>query len=210
MFRASMENTPKLYLSLVLILPCLKFIDSFNLDVENPSVYSGPTGSYFGFSVDFFKPDQTQLNILIGAPKANTSVSTVVERGAVYTCPWKTSSDCQQIPFDNTDDRRSATGIQMEFKSNQWFGASVRSAGENILACAPLYQWSTFGLTEREPVGTCFLKKGGRIVEYSPCRTSSNSPEGQGFCQAGFSIDFLKNDRVVIGGPGSFYWQGIN
>ncbi|XP_064183360.1 integrin alpha-V [Anguilla rostrata] len=203
-----MGNPVKLYLYLALILPCLKFTDSFNLDIDNPSVYSGPQGSYFGFSVDFFKPDQTQLNVLIGAPKANTSVSTVLERGAVYTCPWKTSSDCRQIPFDNTDDRKSPGGDQMEFKSNQWFGASVRSAGENILACAPLYQWSTYGLTEREPVGTCYLKKGGNIVEYSPCRTSSNTPEGQGFCQAGFSVDLLKNNRVVIGGPGSFYWQG--
>ncbi|KAJ8282403.1 hypothetical protein COCON_G00049220 [Conger conger] len=203
-----MENPPKLYLYLTLIL-CLKFTDSFNLDIDNPSVYSGPQGSYFGFSVDFFKPDQTQLNILIGAPKANTSISAVVERGAVYNCPWKeTLSGCQQIPFDDTDDRRNPNGVQMEFKSNQWFGASVRSSGENILACAPLYQWSTFGLTEREPVGTCYLKKGNRIVEYSPCRTSLNSPEGQGFCQAGFSVDLLKNDRVVIGGPGSFYWQG--
>ncbi|XP_030641886.1 integrin alpha-V isoform X2 [Chanos chanos] len=96
----------------------------------------------------------------------------------------------------------------MEFKSSQWFGATVRSRGEHILACAPLYQWSTYGLSEREPVGTCFLKKGGTVVEYSPCRSNSVSPEGQGFCQAGFSADFVKDDRVVVGGPGSFYWQG--
>uniref|UniRef100_A0A0F8BNM1 Integrin alpha-V n=2 Tax=Larimichthys crocea TaxID=215358 RepID=A0A0F8BNM1_LARCR len=97
----------------------------------------------------------------------------------------------------------------MEFKSKQWFGASVRSDGEHILACAPLYQWSTFGVSEREPVGTCYLKKADTVVEYSPCRSSANSPEGQGFCQAGFSVDFLKkNNRVVVGGPGSFYWQG--
>ncbi|XP_076603757.1 integrin alpha-V isoform X2 [Chaetodon auriga] len=97
----------------------------------------------------------------------------------------------------------------MEFKSKQWFGASVRSDGEHILACAPLYQWSTFGVSEREPVGTCYLKKGGTVVEYSPCRSNANSPEGQGFCQAGFSVDFLKkNNKVVVGGPGSFYWQG--
>lgn len=39
-------------------------------------------------------------------------------------------------------------------------------------ACAPLYQWSTYGFSEREPVGTCYLKKGNNIVEYSPCRSS--------------------------------------
>ncbi|XP_054642712.1 integrin alpha-V [Dunckerocampus dactyliophorus] len=185
---------------------------SFNLDAERPSVYSGPSGSYFGFSVDFFKsPNGQQSDVLIGAPRANTSsVGDVVERGAVYSCPWRSpSSACQQLHFDSSGDRKNADGAQMEFKSKQWFGASVRSDGERILACAPLYQWSTFGVSEREPVGTCYLMKGAKVVEYSPCRSSANSPEGQGFCQAGFSADFLKkNNRVVVGGPGSFYWQG--
>uniref|UniRef100_A0AAQ4RY50 Integrin, alpha V n=1 Tax=Gasterosteus aculeatus aculeatus TaxID=481459 RepID=A0AAQ4RY50_GASAC len=174
---------------------------TFNLDARTPSVFSGPTGSYFGFSVDFFSP----ADVLVGAPRANTTPSSSVEeRGAVYSCPWKTST-CQQLQFDITGTRK---GAQMEFKSKQWFGASVRSDGEHILACAPLYQWSTFGVSEREPVGTCYLKKESTVVEYSPCRSKANSPEGQGFCQAGFSVDFLKNNRVVVGGPGSFYWQG--
>uniref|UniRef100_A0A8C1S944 Integrin, alpha V n=1 Tax=Cyprinus carpio TaxID=7962 RepID=A0A8C1S944_CYPCA len=166
---------------------------SFNLDSNKPTVFAGPPGSYFGFSVDFFNPDNKQLNILVGAPRANTSdqtPSTVTERGAVFSCPWHKSGSCTQIEFDN--DRKNANGQQMEFKSNQWFGATVRSTGDHILACAPLYQWSTYGLSEREPVGTCFLKKGNSIVEYSPCRSNSNSPEGQGFCQAGFSADFVK------------------
>ncbi|XP_070297308.1 integrin alpha-V-like [Salvelinus sp. IW2-2015] len=89
-----------------------------------------------------------------------------------------------------------------------WKPARYGPEGEHILACAPLYQWSTYSFSEREPVGTCFLKKGRDVVEYSPCRSNANSPEGQGFCQAGFSIDFVKNNRVVVGGPGSFYWQG--
>uniref|UniRef100_A0AAZ3Q612 Integrin alpha-2 domain-containing protein n=1 Tax=Oncorhynchus tshawytscha TaxID=74940 RepID=A0AAZ3Q612_ONCTS len=182
-----MERLRKLCISLALILPCLQWTTCFNLDIDKPYVFSGPEGSYFGFSVDFFQPDAKQSNILIGAPKANTSsASTVVERGAVYTCPWQKSSDCTQVQFDNTDDRKNNEGLQMEFKSNQWFGATVRSHGEHILACAPLYQWSTYSVSEREPVGTCFLKKGQEVVEYSPCRSS----------------------KVVVGGPGSFYWQG--
>uniref|UniRef100_A0A669EQH5 Integrin, alpha V n=1 Tax=Oreochromis niloticus TaxID=8128 RepID=A0A669EQH5_ORENI len=197
--------------SAVLVLVCLHFhrSGSFNLDVNNSIVYSGPEGSYFGFSVDFFKAlNNLKSDVLIGAPRANMSSDSIVERGVVYSCPWSGSSACQQLLFDNKDDRMN-NGAKMEFKSKQWFGASVRSDGEHILACAPLYQWSTFGVSEREPVGTCYLKKGNQVVEYSPCRTDKNSPEGQGFCQAGFSVDFLKNDnRVVVGGPGSFYWQG--
>ncbi|XP_062408702.1 integrin alpha-V-like [Sardina pilchardus] len=191
---------------LVLLFRCSQ-LNAFNLDMANPSDYSGPADSYFGYSVDFFTPDN-QLNLLVGAPKSNSSSGTVVERGAVYSCSWQDKTQCQQIEFDNTGDRRTATGN--EFKSHQWFGATVRSDGEHILACAPLYQWSTPKFSDREPVGTCYLKKGGKIVEYSPCRTNSLSPVGQGFCQAGFSADFVKNakSRVVIGGPGSFYWQG--
>lgn len=33
---------------------------SFNLDVEQPSVFSGPERSYFGFSVAFFNPVDNQ------------------------------------------------------------------------------------------------------------------------------------------------------
>uniref|UniRef100_A0A671SPB7 Integrin alpha-V-like n=1 Tax=Sinocyclocheilus anshuiensis TaxID=1608454 RepID=A0A671SPB7_9TELE len=169
---------------------------SFNLDISKPTVFAGPPGSYFGFSVDFFNPDNKQLNILVGAPRANTSdqtPSTVTERGAVFNCPWHKSGSCTQIEFDSSDDRKNSNGQQMEFKSNQWFGATVRSSGDHILACAPLYQWSTYGLSEREPVGTCYLKKGNNIVEYSPCRSS---------------MYMITKNRVVIGGPGSFYWQG--
>ncbi|KAJ0070585.1 hypothetical protein NL108_016451 [Boleophthalmus pectinirostris] len=193
----------------LLYLHCFLHCSSFNLDVDQPFVFSGPQGSYFGFSVDFFNPSNSKSDVLIGAPRANTSGSgSIVERGAVYSCPWRSVSSCQQLQFDTTDDRKHTNGAQMEFKSKQWFGASVRSFGEHILACAPLYQWSTFGVSEREPVGTCYLKKGPSIVEYSPCRSQANTPEGQGFCQAGFSADFVKNNKVVVGGPGSYYWQG--
>lgn len=43
---------------LCIIVPLLTFsqpvCDAFNLDVENPAVYSGPEGSYFGYAVDFY------------------------------------------------------------------------------------------------------------------------------------------------------------
>uniref|UniRef100_A0A7N6BHL4 Integrin, alpha V n=1 Tax=Anabas testudineus TaxID=64144 RepID=A0A7N6BHL4_ANATE len=164
-----MAATPTALRLLALLSALLPRCESFNLDVDKPSVFSGPDGSYFGFSVDFFKTlDNQRSDVLIGAPRANSSSpSSVVERGAVYSCPWTSSSSCQQLQFDNTGRR-----AQMEFKSKQWFGASVRSNGEHILACAPLYQWSTFGVSEREPVGTCYLKKGTTVVEYSPCRSS--------------------------------------
>lgn len=34
--------------------------EAFNLDVENQAVYSGPTGSYFGYAVDFYLADSSR------------------------------------------------------------------------------------------------------------------------------------------------------
>uniref|UniRef100_A0A8D2N9A0 Integrin alpha-V n=1 Tax=Zonotrichia albicollis TaxID=44394 RepID=A0A8D2N9A0_ZONAL len=170
---------------------------AFNLDVERPAVYSGPAGSYFGFAVDFFAPDPTYL--LVGAPKANTSQHNIVEGGQVLKCSWNSNRNCQPIVFDATGNRDFAPGDPLEFKSHQWFGASVRSQNDKILACAPLYHWRTETKQEREPVGTCYLLAGSKFVEYAPCRSTTIDADGQGFCQGGFSIDFTKLFSLSLG-----------
>uniref|UniRef100_A0A803Y570 Integrin subunit alpha V n=1 Tax=Meleagris gallopavo TaxID=9103 RepID=A0A803Y570_MELGA len=131
-----------------------------------------------------------------------------VEGGQVLRCNWNSNRNCQPIIFDSTGNRDFAPDDPLEFKSHQWFGASVRSKNDKILACAPLYHWRTETKQEREPVGTCYLLAGSKSVEYAPCRSTIIDADGQGFCQGGFSIDFTKGDRVLLGGPGSFYWQG--
>uniref|UniRef100_A0A8C5M591 Integrin subunit alpha 5 n=1 Tax=Leptobrachium leishanense TaxID=445787 RepID=A0A8C5M591_9ANUR len=158
------------------------------------------------------------VSILIGAPKANTSQPDVVEGGAVYYCPWKNDDrNCTAIEFDTAGNRQkrvltgTETSQQMEFKSNQWFGATVRAHDKSILACAPLYSWLTEKeLQHRDPVGTCYLSidNFARFLEYSPCRTDLSEESGQGFCQGGFSAEFTKSGRVLLGGPGSYFWQG--
>ncbi|MBZ3891099.1 Integrin alpha-V [Sciurus carolinensis] len=184
---------------------------AFNLDVDSPAEYSGPEGSYFGFAVDFFVPSASnRMFLLVGAPKANTTQPGIVEGGQVLKCDWSSSRRCQPIEFDATGNRDYAKDDPLEFKSHQWFGASVRSKQDKILACAPLYHWRTELKQEREPVGTCFLQDGTKTVEYAPCRSKNIDADGQGFCQGGFSIDFTKADRVLLGGPGSFYWQGYS
>ncbi|XP_028927467.1 integrin alpha-V [Ornithorhynchus anatinus] len=190
------------------VLVLLPLAAAFNLDVSRPAEYSGPRGSYFGFAVDFFAPDSSSMSLLVGAPKANTSQPGIVEGGQVLKCHWPSGHTCQPVTFDSTGNRDYAKNDPLEFKSHQWFGASVRSKKDKILACAPLYHWRTEQKQEREPVGTCFLQDGTKTVEYAPCRSRSIDADGQGFCQGGFSIDFTKADRVLLGGPGSFYWQG--
>uniref|UniRef100_A0A8B9CVJ0 Integrin alpha-V n=1 Tax=Anser brachyrhynchus TaxID=132585 RepID=A0A8B9CVJ0_9AVES len=185
----------------LLLLGCALAAGSaaFNLDAERPAVYSGAQGSYFGFAVDFFAPDPSSIFLLVGAPKANTTQHNVVEGGQVLRCNWNSNRNCQPIIFDSTGNRDFAPDDPLEFKSHQWFGASVRSKNDKILACAPLYHWRTETKQEREPVGTCYLLAGSKSVEYAPCR-SSKFPV--------FFFVFPKGDRVLLGGPGSFYWQG--
>uniref|UniRef100_A0A8D0GY43 Integrin subunit alpha V n=1 Tax=Sphenodon punctatus TaxID=8508 RepID=A0A8D0GY43_SPHPU len=171
---------------------------AFNLDAESPAVYSGSEGSYFGFAVDFFAPDPSSISLLVGAPKANTTQPGIVEGGHVLKCEWNSNRNCQPIIFDTTGNRYFAPDDPLEFKSHQWFGASVRSKNNKILACAPLYHWRTEMKPEREPVGTCYLHDGSRTVEYAPCRSTIIDADGQGFCQGGFSIDFTKVQCQLI------------
>uniref|UniRef100_A0A8C4F7L8 Integrin, alpha 5 (fibronectin receptor, alpha polypeptide) n=1 Tax=Dicentrarchus labrax TaxID=13489 RepID=A0A8C4F7L8_DICLA len=187
--------------------------EAFNLDVENPAVYSGPKGSYFGYAVDFYLADSS--SVVIGAPKANTRQVNVKEGGSVFYCPWGLSqSDCHTIEFDNEGDRTvllNNTEHQVDFKSHQWFGATVRSHGDTILACAPLYSWRTEKDTPlSDATGTCYLSAHNftKFVEYAPCRTEISDAVGQGYCQGGFSADFTTDGKVVLGGPGSYFWQG--
>ncbi|XP_066469779.1 integrin alpha-5 isoform X2 [Tiliqua scincoides] len=199
-------------LLLLCSLPCAP---GFNLDAQAPSLLAGPPGSHFGFSVDFYLPEAQSVSVLIGAPKAKTNQPGVTNGGVVYYCPWHLGRIvCTPIEFDSKGSRVeefNGTQEQLEFKSLQWFGATVRSHGSSILACAPLYSWRTNKDTpQREAVGSCYLSINNftKFVEYAPCRSDLNAPSGQGYCQGGFSAEFTKSGRILLGGPGSYYWQG--
>uniref|UniRef100_A0A8C2HG19 Integrin alpha-5-like n=1 Tax=Cyprinus carpio TaxID=7962 RepID=A0A8C2HG19_CYPCA len=212
-------------LSLLILLPLSV---AFNLDVENPAVYTGPNGSYFGYSVDFYMTDSS-VSIIVGAPKANTSQPNIREGGSVFYCPWSLSqSQCSSIEFDTQGkshqpvdvgghrrlNSKSFSGYlnmnvneavhQGEFKSHQWFGATVRVHEDSVLACAPLYSWRAMeDKPHADTTGSCYMSVNNftKFVEYAPCRT------GQGYCQGGFSADFTQEGKVVLGGPGSYFWQ---
>uniref|UniRef100_A0A665W2Y4 Integrin, alpha 5 (fibronectin receptor, alpha polypeptide) n=1 Tax=Echeneis naucrates TaxID=173247 RepID=A0A665W2Y4_ECHNA len=164
--------------------------EGFNLDLESPTVYSGPTGSYFGYAVDFYLADS----------------SACFYHGAITHCHFLV---LLSLPGDRSFSLNN-TEHQVDFKSHQWFGATVRSHGDTILACAPLYSWRTEKETPHsDATGTCYLSVHNftKFVEYAPCRTG-NEAIGQGYCQGGFSADFTTDGKVVLGGPGSYFWQG--
>ncbi|XP_036615749.1 integrin alpha-5 [Trichosurus vulpecula] len=207
---------PPLLLLLLLLLQ--SGVGGFNLDGEAPAVLTGPAGSFFGFSVEFYRPAAEGVSVLVGAPKANTSQPGVLQGGAVYLCPWgPNSAQCTPIEFDSKGSRPLESSLSspegeepVEYKSLQWFGATVRAHGSSILACAPLYSWRTEKEPLSDPVGTCYLSTDNftQFLEYSPCRSDFSSATGQGYCQGGFSAEFTKTGRVLLGGPGSYYWQG--
>ncbi|XP_043956299.1 integrin alpha-IIb isoform X3 [Gambusia affinis] len=162
--------------------------------------------------------------VVIGAPKANTSQPGVTEGGGVFLCTWSPDGACDIIDFDPTgDEERSLSGLRFHsFKSGQWFGASVRSVGStHLLACAPLFHWNVNqkeAESGKTPVGNCLLldQMTRSATPFSPCRGAlmeddykqRSNRNDQRYCEVGFSADITKDGRLVLGAPGSFYFQG--
>ncbi|XP_077978890.1 integrin alpha-8-like [Glandiceps talaboti] len=158
---------------------------------------------------------------------AETGVPGVKKGGAVYRCPtWSTPNTtglCQQIPFDTSGPLLLENGNAIERKSDQWFGATVKSSGKNgvIIACAPRYVYFTISTTNpsRFPLGICYTSRGdfSNFNKWSPCTGGTfdgimHHPylrwNGLGNCQAGMSTDVIKGIALVVGAPGSYSWQG--
>ncbi|CAK1545070.1 unnamed protein product [Leptosia nina] len=199
----------------------------FNVDIPSRVVYTGNYQSMFGFSVQSHVDGDRKM-ILVGAPEDEPYRVTGVKRpGAVYRCePTSrgfTAEDltnplqmCDLMEFDkNRNNNVDTAHRQIDQKSNQWFGATLTSTGRNgpIVACAPRYvSFVNAKLNQRDPVGSCFVAKTPDAIdvnEFSPCRNSSHGQRKTGVCQAGFSAAVSKDgQRLFMGAPGSFYWQG--
>ncbi|RUS91582.1 hypothetical protein EGW08_000697 [Elysia chlorotica] len=194
---------------------------AFNVDLKSAVVHQGPENSLFGYAVAQHI-DQSTNWILIGAPRHETSQPNVERGGAVFRCKTDIPNTCQEVPFDNTGNNYvnvRGRDIYIEEKSNQWFGATVQSSGENgvIVACAPRYVYFSDFYDKREPVGMCFLAKTSttEYERFSPCKREvdrskiTDQYHRQGSCQAGTSAVFSADGtRLLIGAPGSWYWQG--
>ncbi|KAM9346618.1 integrin alpha-IIb [Symphorus nematophorus] len=208
-----------------LLCVCVSVCVCLNL-LDEAVTFSGPTGSQFGFSVDFhtFK---NQSFVVIGAPKADNNQSGVREGGAVFRCPWSPGGGgaCDIIDFDVDGDEefRSSALLFLTFKSHQRFGSTVMSLRDerHLLACAPLFHWnvqSRGAESGRTPVGNCFLldQMTGSSAPFSPCRGSMieddykrmDNRNDQRYCEIGFSVDVTKDGRLLFGAPGSFFFQG--
>ncbi|KAJ7313474.1 hypothetical protein JRQ81_004877 [Phrynocephalus forsythii] len=159
------------------------------------------------------------MNVVVGAPRANTSQPEVMEGGAVYLCPWTPiGSNCTPIVFDAKGDQnhtqQDSPVTMKNFKSKQWFGASVSTWDDNILACAPRQHWNAISDNEEAtetPVGSCFLASNGlqHFTEYSPCRNvkmqslyeSFSYRDDNRYCEVGFSTAISKVTSPVSNHP---------
>ncbi|XP_055845069.1 integrin alpha-PS2 isoform X2 [Episyrphus balteatus] len=195
----------------------------FNLDLPTFIKHNGNPGSMFGFSVALYKSGGNGAPyaskwVIVGAPKDNNSLyqPSIIQPGAVWRCDIEGDDRCRVVAFDSQSNQVNDRYEQIDNKSNQWLGATIAaSSDENgiIVACAPRYVFHTMNPSIRpsiEPVGTCFTSRNfSTFTEYSPCRTNYFGYHRQGYCQAGLSAGVSKKgDRLFIGAPGSWYWQG--
>ncbi|XP_039702645.1 integrin alpha-IIb isoform X2 [Pteropus medius] len=195
---------------------------ALNLDPVRLSSYTGPNGSYFGFSLDFYKDSHSSMAIVVGAPR--TLGRSQEETGGVFLCPWRAEGgQCTSLPFDLNDETREVGSQTFQtFKAQQGLGASVVSWRDNIVACAPWQHWNALennAEAEKTSVGGCFvaqLQDGGR-AEYSPCRANTMSRvyaenkfwEDKRYCEAGFSSVITQNGELVLGAPGGYFFLGL-
>nr|AVP12651.1 integrin alpha 2 [Littorina littorea] len=200
----------------VLVMMMCGSVQCYNVDTVTAVVHKGEPGSMFGFSVAQHI-DQSTNWVLVGAPRAQTSQPGVEKGGAVYRCRTDRVNSCQEIPFDilgNNIRYNKTAYVDVEDKSNQWFGATVQSSGENgvIVACAPRYVYFSATMDKREPVGTCYVNVASttQYIEFSPCKTGNSwGYHRQGSCQAGYSVAISQGGKkLLIGAVGSWYWQG--
>ncbi|KFD55588.1 hypothetical protein M514_03640 [Trichuris suis] len=190
---------------------------AFNVDLRTRIIHRGERRSMFGYDVDMFKHYRTgQVGLLVGAPRAQTGQPGVRNGGAVYRCEPE-DQRCTKIFFDTAGHGRALNGsvlLQIDSKSDQWFGATVVSSknGDSVLACAPRYTYFYSTFERKEPVGTCYLAQNSfnSFREFSPCRMETRwGYHRLGFCMAGFSAAISdENDKLFIGAPGAWYWQG--
>uniref|UniRef100_A0A8C2MYI9 Integrin alpha-IIb n=1 Tax=Cricetulus griseus TaxID=10029 RepID=A0A8C2MYI9_CRIGR len=188
---------------------------ALNLDPVKFTVYAGPNGSHFGFSVDFHKDNHGSVSIVVGAPRALSPSQE--ETGGVFLCPWKaTGGNCTPLTFDLRDETRQA-GFQtfQTFKTGQGLGASVVTWNDVIVACAPWQHWNVLEKNreaEKTPVGGCFvaqLQSGGR-AEFSPCRANSTSSAYSSLSGRPSALGLpFQDGELVLGAPGGYFYLGL-
>lgn len=183
----------------------------YNLDTHSPERFGGPVGSMFGYSVLLHRNQQGAW-LIAGAPTDDSKYYPDSKKpGAIYKCNIS-NKKCDQL----------RAGVEWCGKTcqaesdNQWLGVSLsrRSSNGDILACG--HRWKNVFFSRKDnqnklPHGVCFKFRSSFSLTrpYIPCYRDHQRKFGEdyGSCQAGIS-NFLTEDLVIMGAPGSSYWTG--
>ncbi|MEQ2195655.1 Integrin alpha-9 [Xenoophorus captivus] len=161
------------YVFLFISLAC-----SYNIDLENPLVFQGPSSSFFGYSVLEHFHDNTRW-IIVGAPKANSSYSSSVRSpGAVYKCRVHSNPErrCTEMDLGRGNKPRESCGKTCQGdRDDEWMGVSLarqdRASGK-ILACAHRWKNVYYDSEHILPHGYCSIippTLQGRTIPLIPC-----------------------------------------
>ncbi|CAB3403036.1 unnamed protein product [Caenorhabditis bovis] len=211
---------------LALVALCLAAIigaiHGFNVDTKNVVVHH-MANSYFGYSLDFYNEQKGMPILVVGAPEGestNPNLAGIRRPGAVYACSVNRAT-CREVHVDkqkgNLRKLNGSSLIPIEDKANQFFGATVKSNDrhDKLLMCAPKYKYFYSKFEVIEPVGTCFYAEHGfdKTEEFSSCKQepARHGRHRLGYGQCGFSAAIPGKtglDRVFVGAPGVWYWQG--
>ncbi len=212
---------------MLFLLLCAGLLHAFNLDPDK-SVLHRPSfarNSHFGRTVAGYKVASAGPWLIVGAPLAtkdrfHAGQWTQSSEGAVYRCRIDRPNSCYLLPFDTKDDWAEARdhygAYRSENRTGQLLGATLKVAGDVVMACAPNYRHVARVLRQdefrEEPTGLCLVLRDQfrKFEEHSPCRNALWGHHRQGYCQAGFSAAIAANDSsLFVGGPGAWYWQGM-
>ncbi|XP_076290000.1 integrin alpha-5 isoform X2 [Lasioglossum baleicum] len=200
----------------------LIMVRPYNLDVDNAKIFDVPKnvyhkrGSYFGFSVAFYKNGEHSI-LLVGAPRANRSAtSSVTEPGCVYQCPI--SSTCTEWNINNQ---------HKMIQNNTWIGATIaveNKTDPRIMVCAPRWKFIAKYQSYIYITGTCYWNTVNTIapfetkLEHQILQTTNLVYYSNGYGlfdygmgQTGFSLHIPSNisERMaMLGSPGIRHWTG--
>ncbi|XP_035982389.1 integrin alpha-9 [Fundulus heteroclitus] len=201
------------YVFLFISLSCC-----YNIDLEHPLVFKGPSSSFFGYSVLEHFHDNTRW-IIVGAPKANSSYSSSVRSpGAVFQCRVHSNPDrrCTEVDLVEGNNPEEPCGKTCQGdRDDEWMGVSLARqdrADGKILACAHRWKNVYYASEHILPHGYCSIippTLKGRTIPLIPCYEDYKQKYGEehGSCQAGIAGVFTE-ELVVMGAPGSYYWTG--
>ncbi|CAL8129099.1 unnamed protein product [Orchesella dallaii] len=232
----TMANTFTLVF-LIIILGLLNNALSFNIDYRRPIIIQKNVKSpnYFGASVSFLKSDQGASWVIIGAPKANSTLAAhndIDEPGVIYQCTIGHSQEsCRQLVMSTTGNFHLDTEHKVtDFKNGSFLGSpgSIALDSKNFLACA--HKWENREVDGSDALmhGICYHRPKQDLFKdiLPPPISTPSSPFASKLlpmatggigrntfwrgAAAGFSVHLPKTGgiEIVMGAPGAERYRG--